>query len=167
MLWRFGQDREDESGPGFASTDETAMASTMARMVVAVTRWRIPLVPRETDELPFPTDRKSLWIFIQHGCSACSCGGSKPVRARLASSTIKSQRYNCQVIRLGVNRDVQDVYGSIITRVNTIFVWLSSTRQQLAYPCATSLPDRGRLAFVDRINVFSLCRRRYHLSSVE
>ena len=38
------------------------MASTMARMVVAVTRWRIPLVPRETDELPFPTDRKSLWI---------------------------------------------------------------------------------------------------------
>ena len=62
MLWRPGQDREDESGPGFASTVETAMASTMARMVVAVTRWRIPLVPRETDELPFPTDRKSLWI---------------------------------------------------------------------------------------------------------
>ena len=62
MLWRSGQDREDESGPGFASTVETAMASTLVRMVVAVTRWRIPLVPRETDELPFPTDRKSLWI---------------------------------------------------------------------------------------------------------
>ena len=46
----------------FTSTVETAMASIMARMVVAVTRWRIPLVPRETDELPFPTDRKSLWI---------------------------------------------------------------------------------------------------------
>ena len=70
MLWRPGQDREDESGPGFASTDETAMASTMARMVVAVTRWRIPLVPREADELPFPTDRKSLWIFdLRWRCS--------------------------------------------------------------------------------------------------
>ena len=46
------------------------MASTMARMVVAVTRWRIPLVPREADELPFPTDRKSLWIFyLRWRCS--------------------------------------------------------------------------------------------------
>ena len=39
------------------------MASTMARMVVAVTRWRIPLVPRETDELPSPTNTRSLRIF--------------------------------------------------------------------------------------------------------
>ena len=42
----------------------TAMAVTMARMDVAETRWRLPSVPREADELPFPTDRKSLWIFI-------------------------------------------------------------------------------------------------------
>jgi hypothetical protein len=40
------------------------MAVTMARMDVAETRWRLPSVPREADELPFPTDRKSLWIFI-------------------------------------------------------------------------------------------------------
>ena len=39
------------------------MASTVARMVVAVTRWRIPLVPRETDELPSPTNTRSLQIF--------------------------------------------------------------------------------------------------------
>ena len=28
----------------------------MARVIVAMYRWRIPLVPREADELPFPTD---------------------------------------------------------------------------------------------------------------
>ena len=78
-----GLDKTARTSPAsLASPDTTVRASTMARMVVAVTRWRIPLVPRETDELPFPTDRKSLWIFIQHGCSAFLAEGasrSEPV----------------------------------------------------------------------------------------
>ena len=45
--------------------ERTAMAVTMARMDVAETRWRLPSVPREADELPFPTDRtacgSSIW----------------------------------------------------------------------------------------------------------
>ena len=61
---RTGRDREDESGPGIVSLETTEKAVTMASTDVAVTRWRLPLVPRETDELPFPTDRKSLWIFF-------------------------------------------------------------------------------------------------------
>ena len=89
---RTGRDREDESGPGIMALETTEKAVTMASTDVAVTRWRLPLVPRETDELPSPTDRKSLWIFIQHGCSTSSCGGSKPVRAHLASSNITFQR---------------------------------------------------------------------------
>ena len=60
-----GLDKTVRTSPAsLASPDTTARATTVARMVVAVTRWRIPLVPREADELPFPTDRKSLWIFI-------------------------------------------------------------------------------------------------------
>ena len=79
---RTGRDREDESGPGIVSLETTEKAVTMASTDVAVTRWRLPLVPRETDELPSPTDRKSLWIFIQHGCSAFLAEGasrSEPV----------------------------------------------------------------------------------------
>ena len=73
---RTGRDREDESGPGIVSLEATEKAVTMASADVAVTRWRLPLVPRETDELPSPTDRKSLWIFIQHGCSAFLAEGA-------------------------------------------------------------------------------------------
>ena len=79
---RTGCDREGKTGPDIASSETTEMAATMARTDVAVTRWRLPLVPRETDELPSPTDRKSLWIFIQHGCSAFLAEGasrSEPV----------------------------------------------------------------------------------------
>ena len=58
------------SPASLASPDTTARATTVARMVVAVTRWRIPLVPRETDELPSPTNTRSLRIFyFRHGCS--------------------------------------------------------------------------------------------------
>ena len=39
------------------------IVSAMARVIVAMYRWRIPSVPREADELPFPTDMDSLWIF--------------------------------------------------------------------------------------------------------
>ena len=60
---RTRRDREDESGPGIVLLEATEKAVTMASTDVAVTRWRLPLVPRETDELPSPTDRKSLWIF--------------------------------------------------------------------------------------------------------
>ena len=79
---RTGRDREDESGPGIVLLEATEKAVTMASTDVTVTRWRLPLVPRETDELPSPTDRKSLWIFIQHGCSAFLAEGasrSEPV----------------------------------------------------------------------------------------
>ena len=82
MRSRTGRDREDESGPGIVPLETTEKAVTMASTDVAVTRWRLPLVPRETDELPSPTDRKSLWIFIQHGCSAFLAEGasrSEPV----------------------------------------------------------------------------------------
>ena len=112
MYQRTGCDREDKSGPGIAPTDEAEMAVTMARTDVAMRMWRLPLVPRETDELPSPTDRKSLWIFIQHGCSAFLAEGSKPVRARLASSNITFQRRNNQV-----KWDVQNVYEQIRRRV--------------------------------------------------
>ena len=35
----------------------TVMAVTLVQMDVAETRWRLPSVPREMDQLPFPTDR--------------------------------------------------------------------------------------------------------------
>ena len=51
------------------------IVSAMARVVVAVTRWRIPLVPREADELPFPTDLEKLWIlYLRRECSAIRPG---------------------------------------------------------------------------------------------
>jgi hypothetical protein len=69
LYQRTGCDREDKSGPGIAPTDEAEMAVTMARTDVAMRMWRLPLVPRETDELPSPTDRKSLWIsYFRRKC---------------------------------------------------------------------------------------------------
>ena len=59
-----GLDKTVRTSPAsLASPDTTARATTVARMVVAVTRWRIPLVPRGTDELPSPTNTRSLQIF--------------------------------------------------------------------------------------------------------
>ena len=60
---RTGCDRGGKYGQDIASSETTEMAVTMARTDVAMRMWRLPLVPRETDELPSPTDRKSLWIF--------------------------------------------------------------------------------------------------------
>ena len=66
-----GLDKTVRTSPAsLASPDTTVRATTVARMVVAVTRWRIPLVPRETDELPSPTNTRSLRIFyFRHGRS--------------------------------------------------------------------------------------------------
>ena len=66
-----GLDKTVRTSPAsLASPDTTARASIVARMVVAVTRWHIPLVPRGTDELPSPTNTRSLRIFyFRRGCS--------------------------------------------------------------------------------------------------
>jgi len=46
------------------------MAATVARTDVAVRMWLRIVVPREVDELPFPTDMDSLWIFyFRRECS--------------------------------------------------------------------------------------------------
>jgi hypothetical protein len=125
---RTGRDREDESGPGIVSLETTEKAVTMASTDVAVTRWRLPLVPRETDELPSPTDRKSLWIFIQHGCSAFLAEGasrSEPVLPPLTLhfNVAQPSQVGCSE-RLRANQTESKVMYDQVTRSNTIFTWL-------------------------------------------
>ena len=97
MYQRTGCDREDKSGPGIASTDESEMAVTMASTDGAMRRWlRIVGAERSGRTAISHQHGKACGYSFSTAVSAFSCGGSKPVNriSRLASSTFYSTLLN-------------------------------------------------------------------------
>ncbi len=81
----------------FASTDEAEMAVTVARTDVAMKKWlSIVGAAKRGGRTAISHQHGTFMDSIQHGCSAFSCGGSKPVNriSRLASSSIIFQRFS-------------------------------------------------------------------------
>ena len=84
MYQRSGCDREDKSGPGIASTDESEMAVTMASTDVAMRRW-LRIVGAER------SGRTA--ISHQHG-KACGYSFSIAVPHLLAEEASRSIEFN-------------------------------------------------------------------------
>ena len=87
----------DQQQVRFASTDEAEMAVTVARTDVAMKKWLSIVGAAKRDGRTAVSHQHGTFVdSIQHGCSAFSCGGSKPVNriSRLASSSIIFQRFS-------------------------------------------------------------------------
>ena len=94
---------------------------------------------------------QSYSLEIQHGCFRISCGGSKPVKARLASSNILYQRHHNQ------EPDIQQVQ---------MFRTSTSQRDQSKVKVRTSHPREHHLYVVEfkSSTVSDVFRRVHHRS---
>jgi hypothetical protein len=102
-------------------------------------------------------------LEFQHGCSACFLRRKQAGQriARLASSTIISQRHNRQLPNVELVKMLSQsvwnnvmIYGPKSHPSNTIFMWLSSSRQHGPTWSPPSYTIVVELAFVDGIIVF-------------
>ena len=193
MLWLHGLE-------GFASDDAGGPCAT-ARMYTArvlhnqmrqqwTSQWRewlwprgrgyASLVPREMDQLPFPTDMEMLWIFNKHGCSACFLRRKQAGQriARLASSIIMYQRYN----RQKRNVELVKMCSASLRTITLETMWCMDKKSPIEHHfyvvefklsawcrCVHHFPTRSWLSWhsLTGLSCSWICHLRYLLSSVE